>query len=203
MHRTFQLSDGSIVNCFIYDTAGQERYKSLCESYYKKAEAILLVYDISNKKSFEIIKKYYCPKIKELCKKNIPVILLGNKADKEKERKVSLDEGVKFSNKENYTFKETSCLKNENVADAFETLIEMWNVEKSKIKQISPNEFQPLGNCKRGGTIYEKSCQIDPKKRTKEFRENSFSYFDGDKNDTLTIKLNRHGIRDKMKKKCC
>ena len=64
--RTFQLSNGSVVNCFIYDTAGQERYKSLCETYYKRADAILLVYDISNKDSFELIKKYYSPHIKEL-----------------------------------------------------------------------------------------------------------------------------------------
>lgn len=157
MFRTFQLSDGSIVNYFIHDTAGQERYKSLCESYYRKAEAILLVYDISDRKSFETIEKYYCQKIKELCKKNIPVILLGNKADKEDEREVSLDEGVQLSNKENYSFKETSCLKNENVADAFETLIEMWNSGKPKNKQINTNESQSLENRKRGGTVYEKN----------------------------------------------
>ena len=202
MFRTFQLSDGSIVNYFIHDTAGQERYKSLCESYYRKAEAILLVYDISDRKSFETIEKYYCRKIKELCKKNIPVILLGNKADKEDEREVPLDEGVKLSNKENYSFKETSCLKNENVADAFETLIEMWNSGKSKNKQISINESLSLENRKRGGTFYEKSNKIDPKKRTKDCREQSFSYFDSDDN-RMTIRLKRHGIKSKERKKCC
>ena len=203
MFRTFQLSDGSIVNYFIHDTAGQERYKSLCESYYRKAEAVLLVYDISDRKSFETIEKYYCPKIKELCKKNIPVILLGNKADKENEREVLLDEGVKLSNKENYSFKETSCLKNENVADAFETLIEMWNFGKSKNKQISTNESQSLENRKRGGTVYEKSNQIDPNKRTKGCREQSFSYFDNDDNERMTIRLKRYGIKSKERKKCC
>ena len=67
--KSFQLSDGSVVNCLIYDTAGQERYNSINESYYQKADAILLVYDISDRKSFEQIKNYYCPKIEELCKK--------------------------------------------------------------------------------------------------------------------------------------
>ena len=67
--KSFQLSDGSVVNCTIYDTAGQEQYNCLCESYYKKADAVLLVYDISNKISFIKIKEYYCPKIKLLCKK--------------------------------------------------------------------------------------------------------------------------------------
>ena len=55
----------------IYDTAGQERFNSINESYYQKADAILLVYDISNRKSFEQIKNYYCPKIEENCTYNI------------------------------------------------------------------------------------------------------------------------------------
>ena len=57
--KAFQLSDGSIVNCYIYDTAGQERFRSINVSYYRKADAILLVYDISNKKSFNILKEYF------------------------------------------------------------------------------------------------------------------------------------------------
>ena len=48
----FQLYDGTILNCMILDTAGQERFDALNTSYYRKADAILLVYDISNKKSF-------------------------------------------------------------------------------------------------------------------------------------------------------
>ena len=81
--KSFQLSDGSVFNCLIYNTCGQERYNSINESYYKKADAVLLVYDISNRKSFDLIKDYYCPNIKQFCKRNIPIILLWNKADKE------------------------------------------------------------------------------------------------------------------------
>ena len=113
--KSFQLSDGSVVNCLIYDTAGQERYNSINESYYQKADAILLVYDISNRKSFEQIKNYYLPKIEENCKKKIPIILLGNKADKENEREVSIEESIELAVEHKFKFKETSCLKNENV----------------------------------------------------------------------------------------
>ena len=134
--KSFQLSDGSVVNCFIYDTCGQERFNSINESYYRKADAVLLVYDITDKKSFEAIKNYYCKKIRELCKSKIPIILLGNKADRESERQIKIEEGIDLALKENFEFKETSCLKNENVADAFETLIEMWNIENQKGKNI-------------------------------------------------------------------
>ena len=89
----------------------------------------MLVYDISNKESFNQIKDYYCDRINELCKKEIPVILLGNKADKEEERQIQQEEGIKLAVSHNYKFKETSCKTNKNVAGAFEALIEMWNIE--------------------------------------------------------------------------
>ena len=50
--KSFLLSDETIINCHIYDTAGQERYKALGLLYYQRADAVLLVYDISVKKKF-------------------------------------------------------------------------------------------------------------------------------------------------------
>ena len=98
-----------------------------------------MVYDITDKESFKEIKNYYCPKIRKLCKSNIPIILLGNKTDKENERQIKTEEGIDLALKEKLKFKETSCVKNENVADAFEALIEMWNIEnKNKNKRTNP-----------------------------------------------------------------
>ena len=131
---TYKLSDGSLVNVKILDTAGQEKFKSISESYYKKADCCLLVYDISKRESFEQCVNYYNKNIKDKCKINIPVILLGNKTDLEHLRKVSSEEGANFSQHNNYLFMETSCLNNTNVADAFETLIEITNIESKKNK---------------------------------------------------------------------
>ena len=121
---TYRLSDGTITNVKMVDTAGQEKYKALTSNYYKDADCCLLVYDIANKKSFLEIKNYYCSKIEENCKKNIKVVLLGNKNDLDQNREVTSQEGADLSAEKGYTFMETSCLNNENVADAFETLIE-------------------------------------------------------------------------------
>ena len=129
---SYKLSDGSLVKVKIFDTAGQEIYRSLSENYYKKADCCLLVYDITNKNSFLEIKDYYSQNIKEKCKKNIKVLLLGNKTDLEGDRQVSTQEGVDLSLEHNYTYMETSCLKNTNVADAFETLIETTNIDLQK-----------------------------------------------------------------------
>ena len=136
---TYQLSDGFLVNVNILDTAGQERFKeSITSQYYKKADCCLLVYDISNRKSFEEL-KYYSKKIEEYCKKNIQVILLGNKTDLEKERTVESEEGANYAAKYGYaTFMETSCLNNTKVADGFETLIELTHRNKI-IEKINKN----------------------------------------------------------------
>ena len=118
------------------DTAGQERFKSINTSYYRKADCCLLVYDISNKYSFDQLKDYFIETIKEKCKKNIQIILLGNKTDLEDKRQVSAEEGANLALVNNYIFLETSCLKNKNVADAFETLIEITNREAKKAKNV-------------------------------------------------------------------
>ena len=115
-----------------YDTAGQEQFRSLSENYYKKADCCLLVYDITKIESFEECLGYYNKCIHEKCKKNIPVILLGNKSDLEDKRVITSEDGALFSEQNGYMFMETSCLKNTNVSNAFETLIELTNREMQK-----------------------------------------------------------------------
>ena len=131
-----------MVNVQIMDTAGQERFKSINTSYYRKADCCLLVYDISQRSSFEDIKNYFIEKIKEKCKKDVQVILLGNKTDLEDKREVPSEEGGKLGLNNDYIFLETSCLKNTNVSDAFETLIEITNREMIKNKKKNNNGAQ-------------------------------------------------------------
>ena len=86
---TYLLTDGSIINVHIRDTCGQEKYNAIWTQYYKKADGILLVFDISNRESFDKIKNFYAINIKEKCKPGIPIILLGNKTDLEDKRQIS------------------------------------------------------------------------------------------------------------------
>ena len=129
--RTYNLTDNSIVNLQILDTSGQEEFKSLNQNYYKKADSIVLVYDITDKHSFDECNNYYTQIIKEGCKKDINVILIGNKSDMEDKRVISFEEGQNFANNNNYFFMETSCLKNKNVYEAFEKII-VCNAKKVK-----------------------------------------------------------------------
>ena len=137
---TYQLSDGSLVNVKILDTAGQEKFKSISERYYKEADGCLLVYDISKRSTFDEIKEYYKEKIKEKCKEDIKIILLGNKTDLEEKREVPSEEGAIFAAENGYMFMETSCLQNKYVADCFETLIEIIGREAKEKNQTNDEE---------------------------------------------------------------
>ena len=189
---TYKLSDGSIINVHIRDTCGQERYDSINEQYYQKADGILLVFDIANELSFNKIKNYYIEKIKEKCKMGIPIILLGNKTDLENERQVSQEEAIDLSIKEEYIYKESSCIKNENVADAFETIIEMWNLYIKKNNRNSIRRTKSKDYLKKEKT------------RTESFSltERAYSYqneINSDENES--IHLNK--TKKKSKKKFC
>ena len=149
--KTFQLSDGLLVNCLIYDTGGQEKFKSINTHYYRKANAILLLYDITDKSSFEDINDFYIKEIRERCNKNIPVALVGNKLDLDNQRKVLQEDAIFLARTENYIFRETSCKTNENVANVFESLIELWNSEEKKKRQVGErsNSGEFIKNKKR------------------------------------------------------
>ena len=213
--RTFQLSDGSLVNCYIYDTCGQERYNSLNESYYKRANAVLLVYSIANIKSFEKVKKYYVPKIAECCQENIPILLLGNKSDLEDKRQVSMADGANLALQEKYEFLESSCLLNTNVAGAFETLVETWNFQNNEVEKKNLNEPKSSKN-----VIAKNWTEIDFEIIMDDFKLDDFSHNDAknsfddnvvkksytlndsNKNKTRFV-LNIEKARNKKKKKCC
>ena len=149
------------------DTGGQERFKAINELYYKNADCCLLVYDITNESSFKEIKDYYINKIKNECIKNVKVILLGNKTDLEEQRIINLENACSLALENNFIFKETSCVKNENVADAFETLIEityrdkiLTNSEKREINItiVDLSNKNSNVNEKKGQTKSSKSC---------------------------------------------
>lgn len=201
--RSFQLSDGTFINCMILDTAGQERFDSLNLTYYKKADAVLLVYDISQKSSFEKIKKYYVEQIKENCNEDIPVLLLGNKIDKIDERQVSYEEGIDLALKENYEFKESSCLKNKNVAGAFEDLLERWNFQNHKMdKKNMPrkNSGDNIKKKKKKNLDFEKN---DEKKGSMSDRNLSFQQNNKNKKGKENIVLSKKKAKSKKKKKFC
>ena len=119
------LKSGQEVILKIYDTAGQERYRTITHNYYQKSDGILLVYSIENKQSFEKITEWL-KEIKDNAKEEVIVFLIGNKCDLDKNgRNVSKKEGELLAEKYNIPFYESSAKLDINVKDIFEKLAEI------------------------------------------------------------------------------
>ena len=192
LNKTVQLSDGSLINCCLLDTAGQERFEAINTQYYRKADAVLLVYDITNKMSFDKLREFYVDQIKNNCKRDIIIELLGNKSDLENRRKVSVEEGITFAMENHYEFLESSCLQNKNVANAFLSLIERWNFQNHK------NERESM---KRTLTETSINMKSNKKSRRKSFDKHSKNNDENKK--PKTILLGKNNKNNSSKKKCC
>lgn len=185
---TFQLTDGSYANVEILDTGGTEKFDALNKIYYKRADCCVLVYDITNLQSFEDCKNYYKEEIINNCKKDIKVILVGNKTDLEKDRKISTKEAANFAKENGYYFRETSCELNFNVADTFETIILMTNNDMVK------NKTQNLKNKKKFDDFKKEEGALALEEKFKK------EGFEKDENEIFKIESKR---KIKKKKKCC
>ena len=103
----------------IWDTAGQENYRSITRAYYKNSVCAILVYDISNRDSFEHISNWIEDCLAQ-SPKTVFMVLVGNKSDLNDNRKVSFQEGQDMARNNNMMFFETSAKTGENVDKIFE-----------------------------------------------------------------------------------
>uniref|UniRef100_A0A8C7GJA2 small monomeric GTPase n=1 Tax=Oncorhynchus kisutch TaxID=8019 RepID=A0A8C7GJA2_ONCKI len=110
--------DALKVKLQIWDTAGQERFRSVTHAYYRDAHALLLLYDVTNKASFDNIKAWLT-EIHEYAQQDVVLMLLGNKADVAHERVVKREEGEKLAKVFGVPFMETSAKSGLNVELAF------------------------------------------------------------------------------------
>uniref|UniRef100_A0A8P0PGR6 small monomeric GTPase n=2 Tax=Canis lupus familiaris TaxID=9615 RepID=A0A8P0PGR6_CANLF len=122
----FRFSDDAFNTTFISTigkTSGQERFHTITTSYYRGAMGIMLVYDITNGKSFENISKWL-RNIDEHANEDVERMLLGNKCDMDDKRVVPKGKGEQIAREHGIRFFETSAKANINIEKAFLTLAE-------------------------------------------------------------------------------
>ncbi|XP_014210168.1 ras-related protein Rab-8A isoform X1 [Copidosoma floridanum] len=115
--RTIEL-DGKKIKLQIWDTAGQERFRTITTAYYRGAMGIMLVYDVTNEKSFENIKNWI-RNIEENASADVEKMLLGNKCELNNKRLVSKEQGEALAIEYGIKFMETSAKASINVEEAF------------------------------------------------------------------------------------
>ena len=122
------------VKAQFWDTAGQEKYRSIASAYYKNAQGVIMVYDLTRRDTFEHIQNWW-EELKEQGDPNIKMIMVGNKADLIEERVVTTEEASSLAKQKDIFFMEVSAKTNFNdcVKTAFLTLLEQI-VESEEIK---------------------------------------------------------------------
>jgi len=126
---------GSRVRAQIWDTAGQERFKAVSTTYYRNSAAAMVVYDITNRKSFTDVSSWVRD-LRELSEKDVILMMVGNKTDLEHLRAVSTEEGTKYAEAEGLLFMETSAKSGINVETAFLELLSRVMDQKRSTGQL-------------------------------------------------------------------
>lgn len=116
--------DGQSIKLQIWDTAGQEKFHSISRSYFRRAVGVILVYDITDRKSFDEL-SIWLNDVHTLCDPNASVLMIGNKLDMASQRTVSTSEAQSFAATQQLSYIETSAKDGNNVIEAFNRAAKM------------------------------------------------------------------------------
>ena len=120
--KKLELDKNQKIKFQIWDTAGQEKFRSLAKIFYQNASTIILVYDITERNSFEKLKEYWVKEIKNNAPNDIIIAFAGNKNDNYEAEVVSIDEGKELAKELNAIFKLTSAKLGIGINELFENI---------------------------------------------------------------------------------
>lgn len=140
--------EGEDVKVLIYDTAGHERFRLIAKSQYKGSNGIVLIYDITDRKTFDNVSKWM-EDIKENIDNKVEVMLVGNKIDKTNDRLVKSEEGQALGEKFGVTFFETSAKTGEGVNSAFLNIVKNIYHKIKDVPKVEVLNTQPMNTNKK------------------------------------------------------
>lgn len=144
--------NNKLIQVDLWDTAGQERFRSLGKHFYKDAYIVILVYDITNKSSFEEIEKVWYPNVKEFGEKYSVLAVVGNKCDLYENEEVKESVAREYAEQIGATFQLVSAKSGDNIDLLFETLVKQYLgpafTEQLKEMKKEKGETEKLNNQK-------------------------------------------------------
>ena len=147
--KTMTLKNKKNIKLQIWDTAGQDRFRAITKNYYKGANGIILIYDVTNLQTYENVKNWIT-QIREETNPNVVIYLAGNKIDiPEEERAVKTEEGKEIADEYKLQFKETSAKDGINVNEVFQELVEKIDEVCSKLEESKPEQKNKLYSPKK------------------------------------------------------
>ena len=158
----------------IWDTAGQECFRAMTKTYYKNSSCAFIVYDITDKESFDHV-QYWMDECKKIAPESILFVLIGNKSDLNNSREIPYDDGLNFAKNNKMLFFETSAKKGDNIEKIFE----------ESTKHIHKNINEGIYD------LTDDSCGIKFYKQEEDINIENFDYVSTQSNKKL------------KRKKCC
>lgn len=157
--KTIELK-GKKIKLQIWDTAGQERFHTITTSYYRGAMGIMLVYDITNAKSFDNIQKWL-RNIDEHANEDVEKMIVGNKCDMEDRRIIAKERGEAIAREHGIRFMETSACSNFNVEKAFLDLaMAVLNNQAADQERQDSQDKVNIARSEQRNTLTSKCCNI-------------------------------------------
>uniref|UniRef100_A0A1E1XIC3 Putative rab subfamily protein of small gtpase n=1 Tax=Amblyomma aureolatum TaxID=187763 RepID=A0A1E1XIC3_9ACAR len=150
--KTIELQ-GKTIKLQIWDTAGEERFYSITSCFYRGAHGIIVVYDVTNQKSFESVKKWF-HEVDRNASEHVSKLLVGNKNDLEKDRVVEYNTAKKLAEHLDIAFLETSAKNAVNVEQAF---VKMATDIKNRVGPMIDSE-----NSQGGGGNINPGVSVEP-----------------------------------------
>ena len=146
--KTLILEEQKIVKVQLWDTAGQDKFRAITRNYYKGASGIILIFDVTNVKSYENIKKWI-NEIKEEISEKVAIVLIGNKIDNVQERKISKEQGDKLASEIGVKFFETSAKTGEGINESVFFLVKKISENDPEVKNKYQGRNLKMYNKKR------------------------------------------------------
>ena len=193
--KTLELKDiNKIINLNIWDTAGQEKYRSIAKIFYKDAKIIVLVYSITNKESFETLKNYWYQEVKSTAYPDVILAVVGNKHDLYNQSQIPDEEAKSWADSIGAIFQFTSAKSNSGIDLLFENLA----------KKFFDPEFDYKKQDEEEKKIYEiKKKEKENKKKEEDEKDDDVVKVPNINNITLTKQDLTDKQENKKKKKCC
>lgn len=145
--KIIQIKEGGYIKAQIWDTAGQEKYKSITSHHYRKAVGGIIVYDVTKRNTFDNVLQWLSD-LKNGGEKGCVVALVGNKVDllerNNRKREVSYQEANELAKRNGMLFYETSALSSLKVNDAFEDLLQNIYTERRKITNLQRDKLNTV-----------------------------------------------------------
>jgi Ras-related protein Rab-1A len=141
----FKFDDEKIRVDYV-DTAGQETFRAISANYIKKADGVILIFDITERSSFDLINMWIDEINKHNNINNIGKILLGNKIDLEDQREVQIDEGENLASSIKCKYMEVSAKTGDNVTNAME--------------EIAKDSYKYYKSCRRDSTSFSLESSV-------------------------------------------